>query len=285
MHDETSTTTEDRVSREITISRRFDAPRELVFRAWTDARHITRWWGPEGFSVSSCESDPRPGGSLLIVMRGPDGADHPMTGTYLEVDPPQRLVLESRAVDDEGQPLIEALNTVTFAEADGGTEVTVHALAFGLTAEAAVMLAGMEAGWTQSLQCLDDMLTGAAERQFVVLRLFEAPREVVFRAWVDPGQLSTWWSPQGFGLTIDEIDEPRRLVYRHSGEGSAADDPAFRTTVTLDGFGGNTVLTIRVTFETAADRDLVAEKHHAVEGANQTLDRLADHLASRQSRA
>ena len=310
MSDDTGTATEDRVSREVSIFRSFDAPRELVFQAWTDADHISRWWGPEGFSVSSCESDPRPGGSLRIVMRGPDGTDYPMTGTFLEVDAPERLVVESRAVDDDGRVLLEAVNTVTFADRDGKTEVTLHASAVALAPEAAAMLAGMEAGWTQSLQCLDDVLTGAIDRQIVFLRLFESPRDVVFRAWTDPEQLPAWWGPEGFSRTIeeidvrpggvwrftmhgpdgvdypntivyDEIDASRRLVYTHSGSESTADDPPFRTIVTFDDFGGRTVLTMRGVFASAQDRDLVEEKYHAIEGGSQTLDRLADHLASR----
>ena len=89
MSDDAGPTTEERVSREVSITRLFDAPRDLVFQSFTDAEHIARWWGPEGFSVPSCESDPREGGSLRIVMRGPDGTDHPMTGTYREFDPPR----------------------------------------------------------------------------------------------------------------------------------------------------------------------------------------------------
>ena len=193
-------------SREITITRIFDAPREMVFKAWTEADRIARWWGPEGFSVPECESDPRTGGSLRIVMRGPDGVDYPMTGTYLEVSAPERLVVESFAMGADGRPVLEGLNTVTFADRDGKTEVTLHARAVALVPEAAMMLGGMSAGWTQSLQCLDDVLTGAVDRQIVLVRLVEAPREVVFRAFTEQDQVEKWWGPTGFSLTIDEMD-------------------------------------------------------------------------------
>ena len=313
MPSDTGTTTEDRVSREVSISRTFDAPRELVFRSFTQAEHIAKWWGPEGFSVPACDSDPRPGGALRIVMRGPDGIEFPMTGTYLEVDAPQRLVVESRVVDDDGRSLIEGLTTVTFVDREGSTEVNLHARATAFGPEAAAMVAGMEAGWTQSLQCLDDVLSGAVDRQLVMMRMIDAPREVVFRAWTDPQQLPAWWGPSGFTLTIEEIDvrpggtwrftmhgpdgvdypnvvvyeqidEPRRLVYRHSGAGEAAEDPPFRSTVTFGDFAGQTALTLRGVFETPAARDLVEEKYHAVEGGNETLDRLAKHVASGQER-
>lgn len=312
MSEHTESTTES-ASREVVITRVFDAPRELVFKAWTEAEHIARWWGPEGFTVPSCQSDPRPGGSLKIVMRGPDGTDYPVTGTYRELVSPERLVVESNAVDDAGNTLLEGLNTVTFADRDGKTEITLRAHAVALVPEAVPMLGGMEAGWTQSLQCLDDVLTGAVDRQIVISRLFQAPREVVFATWTDREHLPAWWGPDGFGLTIhemdvrpggvwrftmhgpdgvdypntivyDEIVEPRRLVYTHSGTGPTADDPRFRTTITFDDFAGMTALTMRLVFSTAAERDLVVEKYHAVDGGNQTLGRLADHLASSQAR-
>jgi uncharacterized protein YndB with AHSA1/START domain len=305
-----SVRTEDRVSREVSITRLFDAPRELVFRCFTDAEHIATWWGPEGFTAPECASDPRPGGKLRIVMRGPDGAEFPVDATYLEVEAPTRLVIESNAVGPDGAVLLEAINTVTLVERDGATEVTVHARATALVSEAAAMLVGMDAGWTQSLQCLDDVLTGAVDRQFVIMRVFDAPRQVVFRAWTDPEQLLHWWGPKGFSLTIDEIDvrpggtwrftmhgpdgvdypnvsryevvdAPRRLVFMHSGEGVTAEDPAFRSTVTFDDMGGTTVLTMRAVFETAAARDLVQEKYHALEGGNETLDRLGEYLDTR----
>ena len=139
-------------------------------------------------------------------MRGPDGVEFPVDATYLEVDAPARLVIESKAVGPDGTALLEATNTVTFVERDGKTEVTVHARATALVPEAAPMLVGMEVGWNQSLQCLDDVLTGAVDRQFVIMRVFDAPREVLFRAWTDPAQLLAWWGPKGFSLTIEEID-------------------------------------------------------------------------------
>lgn len=291
-------------ARTITVTRIFDAPRELVFTMWTDADHLARWWGPEGFSVPKARSDARPGGELLIVMRGPDGADMPLTGTYLDVVPPERLVIESRAAMPDGTPFLEAMNTVTFADLDGKTEVTVHARAVALVPEAMPALGGMLAGWNQSLQCLDDVLTGAVGRQIVLSRLIPAPCETVFDAWIRREHVERWWGPTGFSLTIDEMDvrpggswrftmhgpdgvdypneivyeevaPPVRLVYRHASPGM--DHPAFRTTVTFDEMMGMTALTFRGVFE-AEDRDLVVETFHAVEGGDQTLDRLMELL-------
>jgi len=92
--------------RTVVITRVFDAPRELVFKAWTDAKHLAQWWGPKGFTNPICEVDARPGGNLRIVMRAPDGAEHPMTGVFREVTAPERLVFTSAAVDRDGKPLL-----------------------------------------------------------------------------------------------------------------------------------------------------------------------------------
>jgi Uncharacterized conserved protein len=296
---------EEAASREITITRLFDAPRDLVFQAWTEPDRISKWWGPEGFFAPSVESDPRPGGSLMIVMRGLDGVDYKMTGIFKEVQAPERLVVESTALDLDGKPVLTAMNTVTFQDKDGKTEVTVHARAVALVPDAAGMLGGMLTGWTQSLQCLDDVLTGAIDRQIVTMRVFQATRDRVFEAWTQRDQIEKWWGPTGFTVTIDQMDvrpggtwlftmhgpdgvdypnvivyeeivSPERLVYKHGSPDT--DDAGFRTTVTFDDFMGMTALTMRGVFPTAEARDVVVEKYHAIEGAGQTLDRLGELL-------
>ena len=79
--------------REFVITRVFDAPRSLVFKMWTDPKHMAHWWGPKGFTNPVCEMDVRPGGAWRIVMRGPDGGEHPAKGVYREVVAPGRLVM------------------------------------------------------------------------------------------------------------------------------------------------------------------------------------------------
>jgi uncharacterized protein YndB with AHSA1/START domain len=298
----------DAASREISITRIVEAPPELVFEAWTEAEHLAKWWGPEGFTVPSAESDPRPGGAFAIVMRGPDGTDYPMSGVYRELDPPRRLVADSRALDAEGRALLEAVTTVTFADLGGKTELTVAERAVALVPEAAqMMLGGMEVGMIQSLRRLEDVLTGTAERQIVLLHLYEFPRERMFEAWTSPEHLARWWGPSGFTTTtdafdlrpggawrftmhgpdgvdypnlivFDEIDPPALLSYEHSGQPD--DDPRFHVTVTFDDFLGMTVLTSRMVFANADARDLVVDKYGAIEGGNQTMDRLGVYLAS-----
>jgi uncharacterized protein YndB with AHSA1/START domain len=140
--------------RALVITRVFDAPRSLVFKAWTDPKDVAQWWGPYGFTNPVCELDARPGGAIRIHMRGPDGTLYPMTGVYREIVEPERLVFTSAALDGEGRPLFEVLNTVTFAEQGGETTLSTQARVVKSTAEAAPYLQGMEAGWTQTLERL-----------------------------------------------------------------------------------------------------------------------------------
>src|SRR3954467_2802437 len=147
--------------REVTITRVFDAPRELVFSMWTNAKHLAAWWGPHGFTNPKCEADPRPGGKLLIHMRAPDGNLHPMGGVYDEVTPYSRIVFRSFVDLPDGTRAIESTNTVTFVEAGKKTRLILHARAAGFTDMPRHMLAGMEAGWATSL----DTLAGAGRTQ------------------------------------------------------------------------------------------------------------------------
>jgi uncharacterized protein YndB with AHSA1/START domain len=146
--------TEETADRQYVFTRVFDAPRSLVFKVWTDPKHVAQWWGPHGFTNPVCELDVRPGGAIRIHMRGPDSTVYPMTGVYREIVEDERLVFTSAALDAEGKPLFEVLSTVTFAEHGGKTTLTLQARVVKSTAEAAPYLEGMEAGWTQSLERL-----------------------------------------------------------------------------------------------------------------------------------
>jgi uncharacterized protein YndB with AHSA1/START domain len=149
---------------ELVLTRVFDAPRALVFKAWTDPKQLAQWWGPRGFTNPVCEVDVSPGGAIRIHMRGPDGTVYPMTGIYREIVKPARLVFTGSALDEEGHPLFEVLTTVTFAEQGNKTTVTMHARVVTATAAAAPHIAGMEEGWTQSLQRLGEFLGSASTK-------------------------------------------------------------------------------------------------------------------------
>jgi uncharacterized protein YndB with AHSA1/START domain len=144
--------------REVILTRVYDAPRALVFKAWTDPAHLARWWGPKMFTNPVCEVDARPGGKLRIVMRGPDGNDYPLRGVFQEVVAPERLVFTNIAVDDKDRPIIDGLTTVTFAEEGGKTKLTVHTRGKAMAPIATQYLQGMEMGWSQSLEKLAELL-------------------------------------------------------------------------------------------------------------------------------
>lgn len=140
--------------REVLITRVFDAPRELIFKAWTDPEHLARWFGPEIFTIPVCEVDPRVGGAWRIVMRAPDGTEYPGGGVYREFVEPERLVFTNNAVDKEGNIVIAGLTTVVFADEAGKTKLTMQTRGTAMVSYAAAYLAGMEAGWAQSLEKL-----------------------------------------------------------------------------------------------------------------------------------
>jgi uncharacterized protein YndB with AHSA1/START domain len=147
--------------RELTITRVFDAPRALVFRAWTDAAHLAQWWGPKGFTNPVCEIEARVGGQLRIHMRAPDGTIYPMNGEIRELVPPERLVFTNIALDAAGRHLLEGVTTVTFVEEGGRTKMTLRTRATAVVDYAAAYLQGMEAGWTQSIDKLESRLRAA----------------------------------------------------------------------------------------------------------------------------
>src|SRR5512135_3429008 len=101
----------------VTLTRIYDAPRELVYKAWTDSNLMARWFGPKVFTSPICELDVRPGGEIYIVMRDPDGVNYPMTGLFQEVVEPERLVFTTRALADEaGKPQLETLDVLTLED-------------------------------------------------------------------------------------------------------------------------------------------------------------------------
>jgi uncharacterized protein YndB with AHSA1/START domain len=149
--------------RELTITRIFDAPRELVFRMWTDPVHMAQWWGPRSFTNPVCELDARPGGAILIHMRAPNGNIFPMGGEFREIVSPERIVFTTFVDGPDGR-ILEGHNVVTFEDSGGKTKLTVQARAAGFVELAKQMLAGMEAGWTQSLDKLEELVDGARGR-------------------------------------------------------------------------------------------------------------------------
>jgi uncharacterized protein YndB with AHSA1/START domain len=111
----------DTSDREILVTRVFDAPRALVFKLWTDPKHVAHWWGPNGFTITNYEMDVRPGGVWRFVMHGPNGVDYQNKVVYREVLEPARLVYSHVS-----GPQFEM--TVTFDEDGGKTKLTARML-------------------------------------------------------------------------------------------------------------------------------------------------------------
>jgi len=296
--------------RTLVLTRVFDAPRALVWEAWTDPRHLAQWWGPHEYTAPRAEMNLRPGGTLHIDMRGPDGSIHAVTGAVREVRAPERLVFTTQLTDEDGGIFVELLNTVTLAERNGRTSLRLDVRVLQAAPEAAGPLGSMEEGWSQSLDRLaSDVATRASAREMVVTRVVDAPRALVWEAWTDPVHVGEWWGPEGFTTTTEMMDvrpggrwahvmhgpdgtaypnlpvfhevvKPERLVYTNSGGEEDGPEARFRATVTFDEMGPRTRITMRAEFASAQSRDFVVRHFGAYEGAHQTLNRLARFLAT-----
>lgn len=151
--------TEPGVGFGVSFTRRFSAPRELVFKLWTDPAHLAKWWGPKGFTNPVCEFDARPGGRIYIDMTGPDGTVYPMHGTVEEILPPERLVLRCTCCGDEaGNPGLESVTTVAFHKEAGGCRMELESRVTKMADFGREALAGMEQGWSETLDRLAEAL-------------------------------------------------------------------------------------------------------------------------------
>jgi uncharacterized protein YndB with AHSA1/START domain len=145
---------------ELLLERTFNAPRELVFKVWTDPVHLAKWWGPTGFTTTVETLELYPGGNLLMTMHGADGVAIPSKGIFQEITPPERLIFSSSAFEDEaGVPQLEVVNTITLVEINGKTKLTLQALIVKSTPVVAASLAHMEEGWNESLDRLGKTLS------------------------------------------------------------------------------------------------------------------------------
>ena len=164
---DTPTTAEEQA---LVITRVFDAPREIVFKAWSEPERLMRWWGPRGFTTPVAKIDFRVGGKFLNCMRSPDGKDYWNTGVYKEIVVPERIVYTDSFADAEGNVVpashygmagdfpMEMLVTVTFEDQGGKTKMTLrHA---GMPA--GDNQSGANEGWNQSFDKLAEYLGGIA---------------------------------------------------------------------------------------------------------------------------
>jgi len=165
--------------RTIVITRTFNAPRELVFEAWTDPKHFVHWWGPFPTTNPACEMDLRPGGAFRWVMRAPDGIDYPLTGVFREIVKPERIVYVQNLKDNPpswheklnelrgappGSLVPDALVTVTFEENQGRTRLSISTLFESAPTARAFRGMQMEQGWAMSLDRLERVVDKLASQ-------------------------------------------------------------------------------------------------------------------------
>jgi uncharacterized protein YndB with AHSA1/START domain len=286
--------------REIVLTRTFAAPRELVFRVWTDPAHLNRWWGPRGFTTTTRAMAFRPGGMWRFVMHGPDGTDYVNRIVYTAIVPAERIAYDH---DDDGVGKMTPFRAeATFADEGAGTRVTLRMVCASAEQRDAMVQFGAVAGGEQTLARLGEYASdlGDPACEIVSTRTFPVPPAQVFAAFTDPERLKRWWGPDGFTNTFHEFDFRPGGMWRfvmHGPDGTNYVNESqflevvdherivfdhlrtmhrFRMAMTFAG-RGETTLTWRQRFETAAECEKV--KAFAGPANEQNFDRLAAVLA------
>ena len=187
------------------LSRVFHARRETVFKAWSSADHVKCWFSPETFTVSDAKVQMQVGGSFDVCMRSPAGEDHWTRGTFIEVTPHTRLVIDMHVTDSAGEPLFRAYTEVDFSDVLGGTQMdVVQTYTFIDASIAAPMVAGAPEGWRTTLDKLEKVVArmqGGAETgvrsvahaTFHLERTYDAPAARVWKALTDKAAKQEWF--------------------------------------------------------------------------------------------
>src|SRR5476649_2811272 len=150
----------------VSFTRLLDAPPAMVFPLWIEARHLSKWFAPRHFTVPECTVDARVGGEVRLTMRAPDGTDYPMKSVFEELVPPSssqegRIVTRNWAgMDAAGKPGFETVQTYVFVTEGDKTRLTVKAEVIWMEPHMAPAIAGMEPGWNQTLDKLEDVIAG-----------------------------------------------------------------------------------------------------------------------------
>jgi uncharacterized protein YndB with AHSA1/START domain len=195
--------------KEIILTRTIPAPRELVFDAFTQAEHLSKWFGPRVFTTTS-ETDPRPGGKFRITMHGPENGPQemkgpfPMTGEYLEFVRPERIVytndlhehpdswkslIQSGIENGKTENFLSSLVTITFDDLGGKTKLAIRTRFDSDAVRDGYIKFQMGEGWSESLDKLEEMLTGVV----VIERTFDAPVEKVWDAITNNEAMKQWY--------------------------------------------------------------------------------------------
>jgi uncharacterized protein YndB with AHSA1/START domain len=308
----------DGSDREIFITRVVDAPRELVFEAWTRPEHLAKWWGPRGFTTTTHAFDFRVGGQWQHTMHDPDGTDYPNRVVYDEIIWDEVIVYSNHGGID-GVPA-QFRSTVTFESEGGKTRITMRQV-FRTAAERDVVVQkyGAVEGNKQTLARLDELAREMAfhveegKATIVMTRVFDAPRALLFEASTKPEHLARWWGPRRNTLVKCEVDlrpggeyrfvlrgpdgkdhpfageyrevvPPERLVFTQRYDVEPYAKHGSTVSVSFEEHGGKTTVTLVQTFESAFSRDETL-KMGAKPGMLESWDRLGELLAQMRAGA
>lgn len=189
--------------RELTVTRLFQAPRDLVYQTWTDPLYLSHWWGPAGFTITTHSIDVTPGGVWSYVMHGPDGTDYINQIRYIEIVRPEKLVYSHGDNEEEERFRV----TVTMEEKGNATELTMR-MEFHTAEELeeTVQKYGAIEGAKSTMGRLVEELEAIKTTNFEINRTFNAPRDLVFQVWTNPEHLKNWWGPKGFTIDVSKFD-------------------------------------------------------------------------------
>ncbi len=187
----------------VRLSRILHAPPELVFKAWSSADHVKRWFAPSGYTVPTAKVQMHVGGPFEVLMRAPDGVEHWARGTFVEVSEFDRLALDLIVEDAKGHALFRAYTEANFAAALGGTRIDVTQTYAVIDPDAAWMATGAPEGWAQTLDKLAAEIArmrtpSGTERSvvhavFSLERTYEAPVSRVYKALSDEAAKAKWF--------------------------------------------------------------------------------------------
>ena len=209
--------TKEIAKRSYSVTRLINAPRKLVFEVWTKPEHIKHWYGPRGFTNTISKMDFENGGEWVFVMHGPDGTNYDNRNIFLEIVKNEKIVIRHC-----GPPDFEL--HATFKEQGGKTLLTVTSL-FESAEQLKYVVENFKAdtGLRQNIDKLEEYLgKTSSDSQLLITREFNAPRELVFKAWTDPKHLAKWWGPKGMGINVAKFDlkpEGEFLYSMSMGEG------------------------------------------------------------------
>lgn len=210
--------------RELVVTRYLAAPPALAWKAFTTAEHISRWWGPRGFSTTTESMDVRPGGLWRFTMHGPDGVDYPNLIRYEQVEEPRRLTYQHSSGEGAAEP-VDFRVEVTFVPRGQGTEVTFRMI-FDSPGEleSKIIKFGADEGLAQTMTRLTEqvvLLREGDQRPFVISRVFNVSRQRMWEAWTQRKHYAQWFGPKGSEMPVlkGEVAEGQSLHYRMTSAG------------------------------------------------------------------